>query len=78
MNVLDSIHQAGSQCTLLRFMYDGEIHTVEPYSFRIKGGRNFFFGYCLKCGGINAFDPAKMSSCEVTSTPYTPRWPVEV
>jgi predicted DNA-binding transcriptional regulator YafY len=77
MNVIDAIRLAGQQCTLLCFMYDGEMHTVEPYSFRNKGGRMLFYGHCQKCGCINAFDPAKMSSVEVTDRPFDPRWPVE-
>lgn len=78
MNVLDLIRQAGRQRTLLRFTYDAVTRSVEPYSFRERGGRMLFFGYCLKCGEINAFDPAKMSGVVVTNTPFVPRWPIEL
>ena len=77
MDVIALIRLAGQQCTLLRFMYDGEMHTVEPYSFRDKGTGLLFYGHCQKCGCINAFIPAKMSGVEVTDIPYAPRWPVE-
>jgi predicted DNA-binding transcriptional regulator YafY len=77
MGVTDSIRQAGRQRVLISFMYDGELHIVEPYSFREKGGHALFMGYCLKCQKINAFHPAKMSSLQITDRPYVPRWEVE-
>jgi predicted DNA-binding transcriptional regulator YafY len=78
MSVIDTIRTAGRERLLITFSYDGDPHTVEPYSFRDRSGHFLFFGHCQKCGRINAFDPNKMSSVEITGTPYAPRWPVEL
>lgn len=78
MNVSDAISTAGRQRVLLLLTYDGDTRHVEPYSYRDKGGRRLFFGYCHKCNEINAFDPNKITHIEVTNIPFAPRWPIEV
>lgn len=50
---------------------------VEPYSFRIKGGNEYFYGFDIKKNGIRGFLINSINNIEVTENSYSPRWEVE-
>jgi predicted DNA-binding transcriptional regulator YafY len=50
---------------------------IEPYSFRTKGGQEYFFGFDTHKGGIRSFLITSINSIEITEKTYEPRWPVE-
>lgn len=77
----EKIIQAGKATRIIRMRYDGSPRLVEPYSFRYKGGQEYFYGYNLNGGssprGIRSFLTRKIQSVEITEQTYKPRWPVE-
>ena len=50
---------------------------VEPYSFKMKNGTEYFYGFDLKKGGIRAFIINSINDVEMTDNTYEPRWSVE-
>lgn len=55
-----------------------ETREAEPYSYRIKGGTEFFYCYDIAKDGIRMFDVKKIINVEETNNKFVPRWPVEV
>lgn len=72
------IKYAGENQVLLYMLYNGQWRHVEPYSYRRRNGKLFFYGYCRIHDVIHAFDMKKIKGAVVTDEPYTPRWPIEV
>jgi len=50
---------------------------VEPYSFRLKNGIEYFYGYDIKKNGIRMFDIRNINLIAISNNSFTPRWPVE-
>lgn len=59
---------------------DGSVETreAEPYSYRLRGGRELFFCYDIVRQGTRSFVVARILSVEETPHSFAPRWPVEV
>lgn len=85
-NILGSIKDAAQQGTKLRIRYvpaynnQESTHIVEPYSFRVKRGKNYFYAYDTrgKTIGIHSFIPSRITAASPTKVAYEPRWPVEI
>jgi len=77
----EMIIRAGKATRVIKMVYDGSLKLVEPYSFRYKSGREYFYGYNITGGsspaGIRSFLIRKIQSVEITDKRYKPRWPVE-
>jgi predicted DNA-binding transcriptional regulator YafY len=50
---------------------------VEPYSFRVKNGVEYFYGFDIAKDGIRAFIIDSINNVEITGNSYEPRWEVE-
>ena len=50
---------------------------VEPYSFRVKNGIEYFYGFDIQKNGIRGFLIDSINDVEITKNTYQPRWPVE-
>ena len=81
LSIRERIIHAGKSLTLIKLTYDGAQRLVEPYSFRYRNGREYFYGYNLIGGssppGIRSFEMKRIQAVEVTNKRYTPKWPVE-
>jgi predicted nucleotidyltransferase component of viral defense system len=81
LSIREKIIQAGKSLTLIKLVYEGAERLVEPYSFRYRNGREYFFGYNLIGGSssssIRSFDMKKIQQVELTNKTYKPKWPVE-
>lgn len=79
----DTIIEAGQNLKTLRIDYtekDGSNEgwrEVEPYSFRVKKGIEYFYGYDTNKNGIRGFIIDSINDIETTDNSYEPRWEVE-
>ncbi|HUW07525.1 MAG TPA: WYL domain-containing protein [Williamwhitmania sp.] len=79
----DLIIEAGRNLKTILLDYtekDGSnegLREVEPYSFRIKNGIEYFYGFDVKKKGIRGFLIDSINDIEITSNTYNPRWDVE-
>jgi len=82
LGIRERIIQAGKSLTLIKLVYNGAERLVEPYSFRYKNGKEYFYGYNLAGGssspGIRSFEVIRIQSAELTNRSYASRWPVEL
>ncbi len=80
-SVREKIIFAGKQRCIISILYNNDKRLVEPYSFRYKGGVEYFYGYNLSGGtsslGIRSFILSKIQSVDITEKNYIPRWPIE-
>lgn len=51
---------------------------VEPYSFRSKNGKEYFYGYDIKKKGIRGFIIDSINDIEITQNTFSPRWNIEL
>lgn len=80
------IQQAARSSVLLYIEYQKDGATgaiprlVEPYSYRpSKSSPNdLFMGYCHKDDRIESMILERIKYIQVTTTPFKPRWPVEI
>ncbi len=77
-NVIQMIHEAGRKMMLLQITYDGISRLVEPYSFREKTTGRLFYGFCSIHQRIHSFRPERVTQCEITKHPFSPRWEIEL
>jgi predicted DNA-binding transcriptional regulator YafY len=84
MNLKEKIRKAGNNLNTVRLDYnekDGSNEgwrEVEPYSYRIKKGVEYFYAHDLKKDGIRSFIIESIVGIEITDNNFKPRWPVEV
>ena len=59
---------------------NGSIETreAEPYSFKVKGGRELFYCFDIAKNGIRSFVVSRIISVEETENLFVPRWEIEV
>lgn len=80
-SIREKIINAGKQRRIISIEYNGEKRLVEPYSFRYKYGKEYFYGYNLIGGNsppsIRSFILPKIQTAEITKKSYVPRWPIE-
>ena len=53
-------------------------YVVEPYSFRMKRGRYFFFGFDVNDSHIKNFAYRAINSVEILNDSFSPQWTVEL
>lgn len=77
--IRESIIQAGKERKLIRLHYQQNgSRDIEPYSFRYKNGREYFFGYDRTRGQqIKQFNLDKIIGVSIMPQVYLPRWIVE-
>lgn len=58
---------------------DGSIDTreAEPYSYRVVNGKDLFFCYDIKKGGLRSFRVPRILKVKETNNSFKPRWEVE-
>lgn len=83
MNIKDTISSAGRNhhtIIITAREEDGSVETreAEPYSYRLKGGREIFYCYDISKQGTRSFVVSRIISVEETENLFTPRWEVEV
>lgn len=76
--VRENIIQAGKLNRVIVMGYKDLDRHVEPYSFRYKNGREYFFGYDrTKDFTIKSFILDRIEHVEIGSESFAPRWGVE-
>ncbi len=79
----EKIIEAGQQLKTILIDYtekDGSNEgwrEVEPYSFRIKKGIEYFYGFDIAKNGIRGFFIDSINDVKITNNSYNPRWDVE-
>ncbi len=74
----EAIIEAGRQRMLIKLRYHGRDRDIEPYSFRYKSGREYFYGYDRTRGQIiKSFFLEGIEGVSVIPQQYSPRWAVE-
>ena len=79
----DVIIEAGQNLKTLLISYtekDGSNEgwrEVEPYSFRVKNGVEYFYAFDIQKNGIRGFIIDSINDVEITENDYVPRWDVE-
>lgn len=83
MGIKEKIIEAGRSLRTILIDYtetDGSnegLRELEPYSFRIKSGVEYFYGYDIVKKGIRSFKLNRINSVSITENTFKPRWPVE-
>jgi predicted nucleotidyltransferase component of viral defense system len=77
--IRESIIQAGRERKLLRLHYQQNgSRDIEPYSFRYRNGREYFFGFDRTRGQqIKQFNLDRIIGVSIMPQVYEPRWVVE-
>jgi len=76
---LEAVRFAGTNRLLISFTYDRKPRLVEPYSLRRPAtGNLLLFGWEVSAGQIKAFNVDEMVGLQATSTPFVPRFRVEL
>lgn len=83
MGIKEIIASAGRNCHTIIITaeeQDGSVETreAEPYSYRIKAGKELFFCYDIVKQGTRSFTVQNILSVEETDNSFSPRWPIEV
>ena len=77
---LNKIQFSAASRVCIFLIYNGKQRTVEPLSFRTSSstGNQLFYGYEREAGHVKAYSISKIQSVEITSIPYTEKYPVEI
>ena len=82
--VKEDITDAAEGENMLRMQYipkgasAPKTYTVEPYSYRVKHGKKYFYAYHPKHDAIHSFLQSRIVSAEPMRRTFDPRWPVEI
>lgn len=83
----EAIAFAGRNTQLVRIEYTktqgpeegiNKTYVIEPYSYRMRGGKTFLFGYDVDSGQIKAFRTDSIRNVQVMEEKYSPKWIVEL
>lgn len=86
-SVDEAIAFAGKNNQLIRIEYvktqgpeEGiqKTYSLEPYSYRARGGKTFLFAYDIDSGQIKAFRTDSIRNVQVLEEKFNPRWIVEL
>lgn len=76
---LQKIQFASSSRVCIELEYSNKIRTVEPLSFRTaQNGNKLFYGFERNANHPKAYSISKIQNVEVTNTPYTEKYPIEI
>lgn len=75
---LEAVFDAGIHLRILRFLYNGKVRYVEPYSLRKPKDQVLLYARETDLEHIKAFSISKMSHCEVVPIGFEPVWKVEL
>jgi len=76
---LEIVRFAGANRLLVEFACAGRSRRVEPYSLRrSSSGRLLLYGWEAAADQVEVFDVAEMGDVRGTSTPFTPRFRLEL
>lgn len=83
----EAIAFAGKNTQLVRIEYtrtqgieEGiqKTYTIEPYSYRMRAGKTFLFGYDIDTDQIKGFRTDSIHSANVLPDKFQPKWVIEL